>query len=256
MVPAENNAAVLNSLISDVIDRSNHLSTGVLGTKAIMEALWMNGRSDVAFNLATQTTFPSWGNMVAQGCTTLREHWQQFEASDNPALGIEWQSQNHCMFGGGPGSWFYKGLAGISPLTAGYAQIQIKPEIVGSLTSASGSVNSVRGLVSTSWNKTGSNAYTLTMTIPVNSTATMYLPKIFMTNITVKEGTTSIWSNGSRVDSVSGVTFNSEQENYIVFNVGSGQYSFNVTGTIPDAPTDQMTYKDGYLEAIKNVFKK
>jgi alpha-L-rhamnosidase len=245
MVPDANKSNVVNSLVNDIVNRTNHLSTGVLGTKAIMEALWKNGRPDKAFDLAVQTTFPSWGNMVAQGCTTLREHWQQYGTTPHPAPDETWESQNHCMFGGGPGTWFYKGLAGISPTLAGYEEILIKPDVVGSLTSAAGSIKTVRGTVSTGWTKSG-NTLTLNLTLPVNSKGVVYITTLGAgaSACTIKEGTTVIWQNGSVQGSVTGVTYKTTDGDCVVWDVGSGIYSFTMTknGTTPTpTPTPTVT---------------
>jgi alpha-L-rhamnosidase len=52
-----------------------HLTTGLIGTKYLFPALSKVDKSDLAFSVATQTTYPSWGYMVENGATTLWEHW-------------------------------------------------------------------------------------------------------------------------------------------------------------------------------------
>jgi alpha-L-rhamnosidase len=55
-------------------------------------------RSDLAYDLAVQTTFPSWGYMLANGATTLWELWQD-------KTGPSMNSQDHHMMGS-VDAWF------------------------------------------------------------------------------------------------------------------------------------------------------
>ena len=52
-----------------------HLDVGVLGAKAILNALSENGEAETAYKLAAQDTYPSWGCWIANGATTLLENW-------------------------------------------------------------------------------------------------------------------------------------------------------------------------------------
>ena len=79
---------------------------GVLGAKAILNALSENGYAETAYKVAVQDTYPSWGWWVVNGATTLLENWDLQATRDI--------SDNHMMFGE-IGAWFYKGLGGIFP---------------------------------------------------------------------------------------------------------------------------------------------
>ena len=235
MAPETNRAAVVASLVNDIQARSNHLSTGILGTKAVMEALWKNGRSDLAYSLAVQNTYPSWGYMVDMGATTIWEHWEYITSGGM-------NSHSHVMFGGGVGTWAYKSVAGIAVTKPGYEEVQIKPEVNGDLTSAGGTINSVRGTVATSWTK-GTNRFDLNLTIPVNCKATVYIPTFRGVNPQISEGGTNIWSNGAVTGSVTGVSYKTTEGDYVVWNVGSGTYSFVMTnqGTATPTPSPAPT---------------
>ena len=89
-----------------VYQNCSHMTSGIIGTKYIMELLTSQGNSDLAYDIASQTTYPSWGYMIENGATTLWELWQL-------RAGPSMNSHNHPMFGS-VGSWFYKALAGIS----------------------------------------------------------------------------------------------------------------------------------------------
>lgn len=65
VVPSSELQAVLNTLTADIMTRKNHLSTGILGTKALFPVLTKYNRPDLALAIATQTTYPSYGFMAS-----------------------------------------------------------------------------------------------------------------------------------------------------------------------------------------------
>lgn len=234
LVPISKRIDVLKNLVSQVSSSSNHFTSGILGTKAVMESLWKGNRSDVAFNLMNQTSYPSFGYMLADGRGTLWERWDSDKKIDSSM-----NSFNHVMFGGGPGAWVYKGIAGISPLKPGYDQILIKPEPVGDLTSASGSVNTVKGTVSTSWTRTGSTQFNLNVTVPANSTAVISIPTFGSTTPKISEGGIVVYDGEFKSGADSIESLESTADNRVAFNVGSGTYSFVMTtdgSAIADIP--------------------
>ncbi|MBU1187109.1 MAG: family 78 glycoside hydrolase catalytic domain, partial [Acidobacteria bacterium] len=97
----------MGNLVNDILYRNDtHLTTGIIGTKYLMDVLHAFGRNTLAYELASQTTYPSWGYMIVSGATTLWELWQN-------KTGPEMNSHNHPMFGS-VGAWFYRALAGIN----------------------------------------------------------------------------------------------------------------------------------------------
>jgi alpha-L-rhamnosidase len=224
IVPPDARDNVLNSMVNKIRSNNDHVTTGILGTKAMMQALWAGGRSDIAYMLMNQTTYPSWGYMLSKGPGTLWERWD----SDNE-VGSGMNSFNHVMFGGGPAAWVYKGVAGISPTKPGYAEILIKPELVGDLVTASGSVKTTRGVVSTAWTKVGGSEVDLDVTIPPNSKAVVHVPTPGSANVRIKEGGVVIY-DGAFVSGVAGITgVHATSESSIAFDVGSGTYEFVAT---------------------------
>ena len=172
------------------------------------------------YQIATQTTFPSWGYEVLKGATTL---WEAFEYSPHWSLNMK-------MFGSVE-KFFYKDLAGISPASPGYKRIIIKPHVLGDLTSASASIKTVSGIVSSSWEKTD-DVLTLQVSIPVNSQAEVSIPKMGLDNVTVKESAKTIFQDSSYIGGVTGIIAGNESTQYITFEVGSGSYSFKLSGTL------------------------
>ncbi len=225
LVPHGQRGDVAGNLYNDIVYYHNtHVTTGFIGVRWLMPALTLTGHPDVAYELATRTSFPSWGYMVKKGATTLWELWQQ-------KTGPSMNSQDHAMFGS-VGTWFYKALAGINqqPGTAGYAHILIEPQVVEDLHWASGSIYTLRGMVSSSWvHKPG--VITLKVAIPVGAESTVILPsEPQWTNITVRESGHLVWQAGQYQPGDAGVTGASQTPAGIAIQVGSGDYSFVVSG--------------------------
>lgn len=226
LVPNDRRGRVAANLTNDIVYRHDtHLTTGFIGVKHVMEALTKIGRSDLAYDLATQTTYPSWGYMVSKGATTLWELWQD-------KTGPSMNSHDHIMFGS-VGAWFYRALGGINleQDSVGYGHIRIEPQIVRDLTWASASIDTIRGMVSSSWTHSP-GTITLDVTIPVNSDATIVIPReIDMTELTVTEGDREVFAKGQYVAGDAGLTgATTEKNGDIIFDAGSGSYSFKLTG--------------------------
>jgi alpha-L-rhamnosidase len=225
LVPDDQRSRVMRSLTEDIVYRHNtHLTTGFIGVRYLFPLLTRAGRSDLAYELATQTTYPSWGYMIASGATTLWELWQN-------KTGPSMNSHNHPMFGS-VGAWFYQALAGIKVGAdgPGYRQIRIEPQIARDLAWASGTVETVRGTVSSAWSHFP-GATSLEVTIPVNSQARIVIPtEAKATEVVVREGEQVVWDKGQYVPGVPGVTGASqERDGSIVVEVGSGRYSFKLS---------------------------
>jgi len=95
----------MERLLTILEESDYHVTTGIFGTKNLLEALSAHGRTDIAFRTVNQSGFPGWRYMVDNGATTLWETWKE---SDNTF------SQNHPMFGS-VSEWYIKWLGGIQP---------------------------------------------------------------------------------------------------------------------------------------------
>jgi len=168
LVPSELKQLVANNLAKKVEEGKNHLDVGLLGTKAILNALSENGHSDLAYKVAAQETFPSWGWWIVNGATTLYENWNIDSERDI--------SLNHIMFGE-VGAWLYKGLGGIYTDEAqpGFKNVILKPGFAEGLNEFEATHEGPYGLIVSSWKKKGKITL-YTVTVPANSTATVYIP--------------------------------------------------------------------------------
>lgn len=170
LVPADSKAKVAANLARRVEADSFHLDVGLLGTKAILNALSENGYADVAYKLASQETFPSWGWWIKNGATTLYENWPIDAGSD--------LSMNHIMFGE-IGAWFYKSLGGIRPdaKSPGFKNILLEPHFVSGLNQFEATHDGPYGRIVSSWKREGKGVR-YKVVVPPNSTATLVLPTI------------------------------------------------------------------------------
>jgi len=117
--------------------------------------------------------------------------------------------------------WFYSGLGGIrqDENSIGFRHISIRPETVGNVTSAEASYISPYGIISTKWKKRH-HTFELDVVIPVNTTATIYLPAEKLADITESD---------QAVIKKSDVKILNVKNGKAVIAVGSGQYHFEVT---------------------------
>ena len=164
LVEAKDQPAVLAALVSEVEAQKRHLDCGILGTKYLLHTLTDLGRADLAYAIATQTDYPSWGHWIAQGATTLWENW------DGKC------SRNHHMYSD-ISAWFYRGLAGIRPDPAhpGFRNVVIQPHPVAGLEWVNAWHEAPQGRIESRWTcKAGT--FTLAVTIPPNSRGEIHLP--------------------------------------------------------------------------------
>jgi len=168
IVPEALVAKVAQRLAERVEADGNHIDVGVLGAKAVLNALSENGFADLAYTLASRDTYPSWGAWVAAGATTLLENWDLNATSDI--------SDNHMMFGE-IGAWFFKGLGGIKPDESqpGFKHVRIEPHFVKGLDQFEATFEGPYGAITSRWKKKGREVE-MEIILPANSTATLVLP--------------------------------------------------------------------------------
>jgi alpha-L-rhamnosidase len=148
MVPASERDMVFKHIVDKIEKENNgHISTGVIGTQWLMRGLTMYGRADLAYRIAGNRDYPSWGYMVEHGATTIWELWNGDSA--DPAM----NSQNHIMLLGDLLTWMFQDLAGIAPAAPGFKKIRMKPVFPDGLDFAEASYLTPYGRVSSSWRK-------------------------------------------------------------------------------------------------------
>ncbi|WP_312333413.1 alpha-L-rhamnosidase [Sphingobacterium sp.] len=168
VVPDEMKASVAANLNKKVEETNFHLDVGVLGAKALLNALKDNGYSETAYQVAVQDTYPSWGWWIVNGATTLLENWDLKATRDI--------SDNHMMFGE-IGGWFFKSIGGIlpDPKQPGFKHILLKPIFPQGLKESAISYDSPFGKIVSDWKLKGDKII-YDIKIPANATATFYPP--------------------------------------------------------------------------------
>jgi hypothetical protein len=202
-----NRPAVLDAIERDIRARGNALTAGDVGYRYLLLALAEGGRSDVIFDLNNQSDKPGYGYQLKKGATSLTEAWDAGRSS----------SQNHFMLGQIQ-EWFYHDVAGIggNPAGPGFKKIIIHPQPVGDLTWARAGYDSIRGKITSDWKRAGGK-FTLSVTIPANTTATVFIPAASAETVT--EG-------GKPAAQSGGVKFLRMENDRAVFEIESGAYTF------------------------------
>jgi alpha-L-rhamnosidase len=165
---AEARAKVFGGLVESLAGPDGPaLTTGIFGTRMMLDELSRGGRSDLAYALADRKTFPSWGWMLENDATTLWEHWAGSDGT---------YSNNHPMFGS-VSEWFFQWLGGIQPAgdAVGFDRLVIRPQVVEGLEQVTCSHRSIRGLIESNWTA-AEGEQRFEIVIPPDSTAVVELP--------------------------------------------------------------------------------
>jgi alpha-L-rhamnosidase len=207
LVPEALKHVALDNLVKDIEAHNGHLTTGFLGTPHLLFVLADNNRTDVAYRLLLNDTYPSWGYMLSKGATTWWERWNS--DTGDPSM----NSFNHYAFGSVM-AWVYRYVAGIdtAPETPGFRKIIVRPRLDERMNHARGEYDSVYGKIVTDWTGAPKGPFSLKLTVPANTTAIVYLPAI--PNARVTEG-------GRPMEA------KAESDAYVL-EVGSGTYNFEV----------------------------
>ncbi len=173
IVPDSVKADVVKNIVKNiVVTGSGRVTCGVIGISWLMRGLSDNGFADLAYSIATQRKYPSWGYMTENGATTIWELWNGDKA--NPSM----NSGNHVMLLGDLLTWCYQYLGGIRQ-TAGstaYKHIILKPSFeIEDCFHIDARFDSPYGEIRSNWKKSLESLH-WEVTIPANTTATAYLP--------------------------------------------------------------------------------
>ena len=219
MLPENLREQAVEKLVENIKAYNNHLTTGFLGTPYLCHVLNRFGKTDVAFTLLMQESYPSWLYPVKMGATTIWERWNGIrpDSTFEPAT---MNSFNHYAYGA-IGDWMYQVVAGLDTYEdgPGYKHIKIKPHIGGGLTSASATLQTYYGKASSGWKIEG-NKIIMDIEIPANTTATVFVPA---------PNKEAITENGNAVSSSKDLQVTGTEEGYVILKVSSGKYHFEVS---------------------------
>ena len=158
-----------------------------------------------AYRIATQPEYPGWGFMVKSGANTMWETWDGASSRNHPPF---------CLISG----YFYKYLAGIRYVAdaPGFKRFVIDPSVVGDLTFVEAWHDSMYGRIRSEWQREG-NRLSMQVSVPVNTTAVIHVPT---------SDPDSVTESGRPVASSSGIKYLGMEQGKALYEVGSGDYSF------------------------------
>lgn len=215
MIPAEYEEAVLET-IRDIImiENNGHLSSGLVGVQWLMRSLSEHGMQDIAYKLATNTTFPSWGYMVKNGATSIWELWNANTAAPNM------NSQNHVMLLGDLVIWYFEDLAGIKSDkdNPGFKKIIMDPVFPDQLEMVNASYQSAYGKIQSHWIKK-TDKIRWKITVPPNTSADVYFPVNDLDLIAEDENS---------IEKSHGINKTLILNNKVLLEIGSGSYNFTI----------------------------
>ena len=196
-VPDERREKVVKALVSNIAEVNDHLDTGIVGTRYLFEVLCDNGHKDLAYKIINQRDFPRFGYWIEQGATVTWENWNGAD------------SHNHPMFGGGIG-WFYRDLAGLRAIDAGFRSFDIRPVIPQGLEWVNYTHDTTYGPIAINWS-CRNGEFVITCDVPVGATATVWIPfKNELPNVRCGDN----------------ITAKGVRDGYALYKVKSGRYSF------------------------------
>ncbi len=174
------------------------------------------GELDLAYKLQLNEDFPSWGYPIRNGATTMWERWDGYR-HDKGLHEHSMNSFNHYAYGA-VGDWMYRNIGGIDldPRQVGYRNIVVRPRLGGGLAWAKASLESPNGRISVDW-RTEKKAFLLSVTVPPNSTATVFVPTKKASGVT---------ESGKPAARSPGVKSLGRRDGYVLFQVESGEYRF------------------------------
>jgi alpha-L-rhamnosidase len=217
MLPEEMRKQAAEYLVQNIKSYDNHLTTGFLGTPYLCHVLTRFGYTDVAYQLLLQESYPSWLYPVKMGATTIWERWDGIKPDgtfQTPGM----NSFNHYAYGA-IGDWLYRVVAGIDTYEdgTGYKHILIQPHPGGGFTYAYADLQTHYGKVSAHW-KVENGDFDLTVEVPANTIATVYIPT---------SSPRYIIESGQTIGESKDVKVSGTENNAVVLQVGSGRYSFS-----------------------------
>ncbi len=216
LVPNHVRPIIVQGLVNDIESRNKHLSTGFVGTPYICQILTESDFVNLAYDLLFQKSFPSWLYSVLQGATTIWERWDGW-TEENGFQDPGMNSFNHYAYGA-IGGWMYENITGIrtDPERPGYKHIILQPRITDRLSFARAEYLSNYGGIKSHWKFKGESLI-WDITIPPNTTATVYMPT---------GDQTRIYDGDIPIDEILGIECLDIKDVTCVYKLQSGTYHF------------------------------
>ena len=171
---SESDRPILSKRLYELVKENGHLTTGFLGTPALLYALSENGYEDAAYDLLLSEKMPSWLFPVTKGATTVWERWNGIDENgnlENPDM----NSFNHYAYGA-VFSWVIEYALGIKTTEsgAGYKEIIINPHPNENLNELKAVLKTPQGEIKVCF-KTENGKTNYDIEVPPSSSATVIL---------------------------------------------------------------------------------
>lgn len=153
------------------------LKTGFVGTPALLPALSMTGRQELAYRILLDTSCPGWLYPVTMGATTMWERWDSIRP-DGHISDTGMNSLNHYA-NGSVMEWLYGYMAGIRQQegSVGYRRVEICPGVHPALKSVSVRLDTAMGCYGLDWRIQEGNLE-ISLDIPFGGEARVTLPYV------------------------------------------------------------------------------
>lgn len=166
IVPEMNREAVALRLVENIRGRDGgRLDTGIFGTRYLADVLCNIGEADLAVSVFTQTNYPGFGYMFANGATSLWEQW---------AYSGSMHSHNHAMLAGAA-TFLLTHVSGIRPVSPGYGRISVKPVFPRSVDFVESWQKTVSGRIEVRWKRNGGDI-NISVRVPENASVAFVPP--------------------------------------------------------------------------------
>ncbi|MEP6676739.1 MAG: family 78 glycoside hydrolase catalytic domain [Ferruginibacter sp.] len=213
MVPDDKQSLIFNKIYKKLLTDKMHISTGVIGTQWLMRGLTTHGKTDAAYDLASNTSYPGWGYMVKQGATTIWELWNGNTASP------QMNSQNHVMLLGDLLIWLFEDIGGIKSdnKAVAFKQINMRLNLIDELYHVNAGYESPYGKIISQYQHQ-KKSVDWKVTVPANTSAILKIPAT----------ADNIMESGMLISKSKDIKVISSGEGITTVKVGSGTYVFNI----------------------------
>lgn len=196
IAPEENN----NKIVEEI--KTRKMNVGMVCLRWLPEALGKANEGEHLLELYTNTSWDGWAKNITQGATVTWESWNAIDK--NESLSHPWGAVGLLAI--------QQYILGIKALSPQHHKIQIKPLYFGNkLTYAKGTYKTDKGDIKVTWKK-NKNSYNLTVEIPDNMIARIYVPKLNNSNKVIFDK-----------EEIEG---NVENDYLYIDNIGSGEHRF------------------------------
>ena len=163
LVPDQYKESVVNYV------KSKWMGCGVYAANYLMEGLYNAEQGSYALELMTNDSDRGWLNMIRTGATMTTEAWDlKYDPQD-----LSWSH----AWSASPAHIIPRRIMGVQPAEPGFGKIIIKPQ-PGDLKWAKLKLPSIHGEIEVDLSKDEGSYFNLSTTIPANTTAKVYLPKL------------------------------------------------------------------------------